>query len=321
MADFRQFEELQIPVPGGDLAVLRWPAAEPGAPVAVAAHGITANALAWASVAEALDGRATLLAPDLRGRACSRDIAGPFGIRYDAADVLAALDHEGSQTTAVAVGHSMGGFVAAVAAALHPERFPALVAIDGGVAFAVPEPFDPDQLLEEMVGPAIRKLSMRFPDGEAYLDFHRAHPSFVDHWTPQLTAYLSRDTLSHPDGTVGSSCREEVIREDGRQILLDPEVTLAIKALRCPIAFLYAQRGILNEPQALYDDARLANAGLDHLRLTTKLIPDTNHYTVAAPGAGAEAIADAMLEAVLEQTVFEQTALEQTAQPQRELNL
>ncbi|HEV3171336.1 MAG TPA: hypothetical protein VGZ32_13380, partial [Actinocrinis sp.] len=108
---------------------------------------------------------------------------------------------------------------------------------------------------------------------------------------------------------------EEVIREDGRQILLDPEVTLAIKALRCPIAFLYAQRGILNEPQALYDDARLANAGLDHLRLTTKLIPDTNHYTVAAPGAGAEAIADAVLEAVLEQTVFEQTA-----QPQRELN-
>jgi pimeloyl-ACP methyl ester carboxylesterase len=192
VTDFRRFEEIQVPVPGGDLAVLRWPAAEPGAPVAVAAHGITANALAWASVAEALDGRATLLAPDLRGRAYSRDIAGPFGIRYDAADLLAALDHEGAQTAAVAVGHSMGGFVAAVAAALNPDRFPAVVAIDGGVAFAVPESFDPDQLLEEMVGPAIRKLSMRFPDGEAYLDFHRAHPSFAGHWTPQLTAYLSR---------------------------------------------------------------------------------------------------------------------------------
>ncbi len=317
MTDFRRFEEIQVPVPGGDLAVLRWPAAEPGAPVAVAAHGITANALAWASVAEALDGRATLLAPDLRGRAYSRDIAGPFGIRYDAADLLAALDHEGAQTAAVAVGHSMGGFVAAVAAALNPDRFPAVVAIDGGVAFAVPESFDPDQLLEEMVGPAIRKLSMRFPDGEAYLDFHRAHPSFAGHWTPQLTAYLSRDTLWHPDGTVSSSCREEVIREDGRQILLDPEVNEAIKALRCPIAFIYAQRGILNEPQALYDEARLAHAGLDHLRLTAKLIPDTNHYTVTGPGAGAEAIA----EAVLQQAALQQAVLQQTVEPQSELNL
>lgn len=317
MADFRQFEELQIPVPGGDLAVLRWPAAEPGAPVAVAAHGITANALAWASVAEALDGRATLLAVDLRGRAYSRDIAGPFGIRYDAADVLAALDHEGAQATAVAVGHSMGGFVAAVAAALNPDRFPAVVAIDGGVAFDLPASFDPDRLLEEMVGPAIRKLSMRFPDGEAYLDFHRGHPSFVGHWSPQLTAYLSRDTMWRSDGTVSSSCREDVIREDGRQILLDPEVTYAIKTLRCPIAFLYAQRGILNEPQGLYDESRLANAGLDHLRLTTKLIPDTNHYTVAGPGVGAEAIANA----VLEQAVLEQAGLQQAMQPQSELNL
>jgi pimeloyl-ACP methyl ester carboxylesterase len=306
LADFRQFEELQIPVPGGDLAVLRWPATEPGAPVAVAAHGITANALAWASVAEALDGRATLLAPDLRGRAYSRDIAGPFGIRYDAADLLAALDHEGAQTTAVAVGHSMGGFVAAVAAALDPDRFPAVVAIDGGVAFALPESFDPDAVLEQMIGPAIRKLSMRFPDGEAYLDFHRAHPSFVDHWSPQLTAYLSRDTLWHPDGTVSSSCREDVIREDGRQILLDPEVNEAIKTLRCPLVFLYAQRGILNEPRALYDELRLAGAGLDHLNLTTKLIPDTNHYTVTGPGAGAEAIADAVLQqAALGQAMLE----------------
>jgi hypothetical protein len=108
-----------------------------------------------------------------------------------------------------------------------------------------------------------------------------------------------------------------VIREDGRQILLDPEVNEAIKALRCPIAFIYAQRGILNEPQALYDEARLAHAGLDHLRLTAKLIPDTNHYTVTGPGAGAEAIA----EAVLQQAALQQAVLQQTVEPQSELNL
>lgn len=294
MADFRRFEEIQISVPGGDLAALCWPAEQPGAPVAVAAHGITANALAWASLAESLDGRVTLLAPDLRGRAYSRDIAGPFGIGPDADDVIAVLDHFGVRR-AVAVGHSMGGFVASVAAACRPERFEALVAVDGGVAFALPATFDPDRLLEEMIGPAIRKLSMRFADGEAYLDFHRGHPSFVGNWSPQLTAYLARDTLWLEDGTVMSSCLEKVIRSDGRQILLDTAVSGAIRTLNLPISFIYAQRGILNEPRALYDEERLAAAGLDLLDMTRTLVPDTNHYTVTGPGAGADTIAAAIL--------------------------
>jgi pimeloyl-ACP methyl ester carboxylesterase len=295
VVDFRRFEELHIPVPGGELAVLRWPATEPQAPTVVAAHGITANALAWASLAEALDGRVHLLAPDLRGRGRSRDITGPFGIGEDAADVLAALDHIGADT-AVLVGHSMGGFVASVAAARHPNRFPALVAVDGGVAFTLPESFDPDRLLEEMVGPAIHKLSMRFPDGEAYLDFHRTHPSLVGNWSPQLTAYLERDTLRLSDGTVMSSCLEAVIRADGRQILLDLEVSGALKTLTCPIAFIYAERGILNEPQALYDEPRLTAAALDHLDLTKTLVPGTNHYTMTGPGVGAQTIAASVLE-------------------------
>jgi pimeloyl-ACP methyl ester carboxylesterase len=295
VADFRLFEELHIAVPGGELAVLRWSAAEPQAPTVIAAHGITANALAWASLAEALDGRAHLLAPDLRGRGHSRDITGPFGIGEDAADVLAALDHVGAQT-AILVGHSMGGFVASIAAARNPERFPALIAIDGGIGLTVPESFDPDRLLDEMTGPAIRKLSMRFPNSDAYLDFHRAHPSFVGNWSPQLTAYLERDTLRLSDGSVMSSCLEAVIRADGRQILLDPQVAGALKTLTCPIAFFYAERGILNEPQALYDEPRLSAAGLDHLNLTKTLIPGTNHYTVTGPGPGAETIAASVLE-------------------------
>lgn len=294
VADFRRFEEMQISVPGGELAALCWPAEQPGAPVAVAAHGITANALAWASLAEALDGRVTLLAPDLRGRAHSRDIAGPFGIGPDAEDVIAVLDHAGVERV-IAVGHSMGGFVASVAAARHPERFGALVAVDGGVAFTLPATFDPDRLLEDMIGPAIRKLSMRFADGEAYLEFHRGHASFVGNWSPQLTAYLARDTLRLGDGAVMSSCLEEVIRADGRQILLDTEVSGAIRTLALPIAFVYAERGILNEPRALYDGERLAAAGLDHLDITRILVPGTNHYTVIGPGVGADTVAAAIL--------------------------
>ena len=87
------YDELTVPVPGGDLAVLRWPARTPGAPVVVAVHGITANALAWGEIADRLAGRATLVAPDLRGRAGSRDVDGPFGLARHADDVAAITLH------------------------------------------------------------------------------------------------------------------------------------------------------------------------------------------------------------------------------------
>ena len=52
----RDPELISIPVEGGDLAALHWPADAPGAPIAVLLHGITANAMAWARVAGALAG-------------------------------------------------------------------------------------------------------------------------------------------------------------------------------------------------------------------------------------------------------------------------
>ncbi|MFE7491591.1 hypothetical protein ACFU6L_29470, partial [Kitasatospora sp. NPDC057541] len=52
-------ERIAVPVPGGELSVLRWPATVPGAPTVVAVHGITANGLAWFEVARRLAGRAT----------------------------------------------------------------------------------------------------------------------------------------------------------------------------------------------------------------------------------------------------------------------
>lgn len=78
MAGWREYTESRVAVPGGELAVLRWKAAVPDAPVLLLAHGITANALVWASVAEEIDGRAEVIAPDLRGRAGSRGITGPW---------------------------------------------------------------------------------------------------------------------------------------------------------------------------------------------------------------------------------------------------
>ena len=296
MADFRNFEEYQIPVPGGDLAVLRWRAATADAPTAVLVHGITGNALAWAATAEAVDERVNLLALDLRGRAYSRDITPPppWGLDIDVEDVIAVLDHA-DLDSAVLVGHSLGAFVTCTAAARHPERVLSVVAVDGGARLGLPPGIDPDELLELTVGPAVKKLRMVFADGEAYLDFHRAHPSFVGNWSTQLTAYLASDTLWLPDGKVVSSCIEAAIRADGRQLIVDDFVNDAINHATCPVTLLCAERGILNQPQGFYNDAVLDAAGIDRSRVTVQPVPDTNHYTVIGPGNGADAIAAAIL--------------------------
>ena len=297
MAGWQDFTETRVPVRGGELAVVRWAAREPGAadlPAIMLVHGITANALAWAGVAEQVAGRAELIAVDLRGRAGSRDIEGPWSIDQDAADPVAVLDALGLDQVVLA-GHSLGAFVAAAAVAVSPERFTRLVALDGGLGFPLPDGVDPDAVLEAVVGPAIRKLSISFADEEAYLDFHRVHPAFQGNWTPQLTAYLTRDTRRLPDGTVVSSCREEAIRADGKQILLDEKLRTNINNLSCEVDFLYAARGLLNEPQALYDESRLALGGLDPTRVHVTFVPDTNHYTMLAPGVGAQAVAQALL--------------------------
>ena len=294
---WRDYTETSVPVPGGDLAVLRWPATEPApapAPPILLVHGITGNALAWAGVAEEIAGRAELIAVDLRGRAGSREVEGPWGIDQNAADLVSVLDAL-HLDQALLAGHSLGAFVAAEAAATSPKRFTRVVAIDGGLGFPLPPGADPDAILEAVVGPAVQKLSTTFADAEDYLDFHRVHPAFVGNWTPQLTAYLVRDTRELPSGRVVSSCREEAVRADGKQVLLDDRIRTNINGLTCDVDFLYAARGLLNEPQALYDPARLTLGGLDRTPARIEFVPDTNHYTIVAPGAGTQAVARALL--------------------------
>ncbi|MFJ8442968.1 alpha/beta hydrolase [Kitasatospora griseola] len=267
-------QHLTVPVDGGDLAVLHWPAAEPDAPVVVAVHGITANALAWAGLARLLDGRVALYAPDLRGRAASRDLPGPWGMGRHAEDVAALIRHLDAGPVRL-VGHSMGAWVSAVAASRHPELVADLVLVDGAVSFPLPEGVSEEDALAAVLGPALARLSMTFESREAYRAFWRAHPAFAD-WNDELDAYTQRDLIGEAPELV-SSCVHEAIAFDGGQVLLDQEAAGAIHRLTVPTRFLYAERGLLNEPQALYDEGRLTAA---KVAVPTELLAGTSHYSI-----------------------------------------
>ncbi|SEC31505.1 Alpha/beta hydrolase family protein [Streptomyces misionensis] len=79
-----------------------------------------------ARVAHHLAGRVTPPAPDLRGRAHSRALPGPYGIAAHADD-MAAVVGEPARAPVVPTGHSMGAFTAALTAVRHPDPPSALL--------------------------------------------------------------------------------------------------------------------------------------------------------------------------------------------------
>jgi hypothetical protein len=77
------------------------------------------------------------------------------------------------------------------------------------------------------------------------------------------------------------------VRVDGTQMLTDADAAAAIHHLPVPGVLLYAERGLMNEPSAMYDADRVAG-----LRIPALVVPDTNHYTILLTDAGAGAVAE-----------------------------
>ena len=290
--EIREAEQLAVPVRGGDLSVLRWPADRPGAPVVVLVHGITGNGMSWARVAASMPGECTLLAPDLRGRALSAGLPRPYGIEGHAEDVLAVLDaHAVGQ--AVLVGHSMGGFVVAMAAAgVARQRVRGVVMVDGGLPFPDPPGADVDAKLAAVLGPALQRLDTTFPDLAAVRAFWAQHPA-VGPWVdvPSVAAYLARDVVP-ADGGLRSACVPEAVRVDVGDFLSNERVLQATAHLPVPARLLWAPRGLQDQTPGIYDEQRLAALGLRRAGVRARLVPDTNHYSILWADQGVRSITE-----------------------------
>jgi pimeloyl-ACP methyl ester carboxylesterase len=293
-----------IELPQGHLAIhdLTVGTAEPDAPVVLAVHGITANGLSWQRVADEVDrrhgpGAVRFLAPDLRGRGDSRSAPGPYGLATHAADLASIASVFAAAP--VLVGHSMGAFVAALAADLHRDRFSGVVLVDGGLAFPVAPDLDIDATLKAVIGPAMDRLSMRFADPAAYLDFWAQHPALG----PVLRGpggeaarrYIEHDLVEDSSGQWRSTCVLEAVRADGADVLADPQAHAAVGHLAergVPVELLWARRGLLDEPQGLYDEGRLAALNVPQQVRVTEV--DANHYDIVLGEGGVSAVVDAI---------------------------
>jgi len=293
-------EEIRVPVEDGELAALYWAADAPAAPLVVLLHGITGNAMAWGPVAAALAGRCEVVAPDLRGRAQSAGLPGPYGLSRHAADVTALLEHFGADgrsgaDVTVLVGHSMGGFVAALAAAGDARHLVhGLVLVDGGLPFAVPPAADTDAMLAAFLGSSLERLDRTFPELPAVRAFWSTHPA-VGPWVgdPAVAAFLIRD-LAGEEPDLRSAVVHEAVRMDGADMLRNEAVLEATTDLPVPATLLWATRGMTGEVPGLYDEVRLAGLGVGSdvadPHVLAREVPDTDHWSILWSPQGVQAI-------------------------------
>ena len=283
---------LRVPVRGGELTCGVWGPEDPEAPVVLAVHGITAHHRCWPLVARALPG-VRVVAPDLRGRGRSAGLPAPYGLEQHAHDLEQVLDHLGVPEVRL-VGHSMGAFVVLTLAARIGDRATGLVLVDGGLPLLPPAGGapSPDATPDDVLGPAAARLRMTFESHEAYRDFWREHPAFVDDWSPVVEGYVDYD-LEGEAPHLRPSAAVAAVATDASQLFGGAAYEAAMRAVRVPTTFLRAPRGLMDEPQALYppDAAGRARVLLPQLRDVE--VDDVNHYTIVLGPRGAEAVAAA----------------------------
>lgn len=280
-------ETLRIDVGDTELGVVRWRGV-PGAPVAFAIHGITANAWSWAAVARHLDGEVGLVAIDLRGRGASANAPAPFGMRRHADDVAVVIERF-SAAPALLVGHSLGTYVALCCAERHPADTRGLVLVDGGVALPLLDGMSAQETLDATIGPAIDRLRRVWSDRVAYRSMWSEHPAFANGLTPEIERYVLSD-LVPCEGGFRSAVSEDAVRFDGEELLTDPEMRGLLDRRAEPAIIVRAETGIMATPPPLLP-AELMERYPQH---DWRTVPGTNHYDVLIGETGAAAVAQAL---------------------------
>ncbi len=128
----RPGRRLRLELRGHSASVLEWGAAD--GEIVILLHGWMDGAASFQFIADRLDSRWRLIAPDQRGfgdTEWTREPAGGYWFPEYVADVDALVDHVSPAAPVHLVGHSLGGNVACLYAGIRPDRVKSLVSLDG----------------------------------------------------------------------------------------------------------------------------------------------------------------------------------------------
>lgn len=154
---------------------------DPSAPPLVCLHGVTGHGGRYERLAERLDSRFRILAPDLRGHGRS-DWEPPWSIEAHLADLVETTERAGVER-ARWIGHSFGGRLAIELAAREPDRVERMVLLDPAVWVPPPAALEraEDERRDRVFASVEEAIAFRLAEGdiletahaELELDFHR----------------------------------------------------------------------------------------------------------------------------------------------------
>lgn len=249
-------------------------------------HGGGAHAHWWTHVAGAIGGDHRIAAVDLSGHGDSgrRD---SYSLETWAREVLAVAADAGMSGPPVVVGHSMGGFVSIVTAALHPEALEGVIVVDSPVSEPDPE-VDAARVGEAFgkpkVYPDVATVRAKFrtvPPQEHYLDY------VLDHVAPHSLREVDGGFSWKFDHHVFTSAFEVNPRAAARPYLPQVRSRIALLKSECGLIsddigeFMYDQLGrvapvielplaghhpMLDQPLLLLTALRTLLADWDHSR-------------------------------------------------------
>ena len=256
------------------LAVTEWPGPAKGpapkGPAVICIHGLTANHVCWASVADVLSPAHRLVAYDLRGRGESDKPDKGYSLAIHGEDLEALLD-QFKLKKAILVGHSLGAHIALRFAATRPQRVERLVLIDGGL--------DVRHEVLESLRPAINRLGVEFPSLDMFLGFVRMLPMFEGRWNDYLERYFRYDVEELPGGTVRAKASRLAIEEEIASLERE-RLWVYHHRVKAPTLIFRAPDGLLTPTDCLMTQEE--GEAMAHAIPRSKLVvvPGTNHYTV-----------------------------------------
>lgn len=283
-------QDVSVPVPNGAMNVWHREADESAATV-VLVHGLSGNSRWWTSVIDHLPEEMGVIALDVRGRGGSVDAPGPYDLTTIADDIVRAMDNFGVET-AVVTGYSMGGWVVALFGTRSPDRIERLLLVDGGLPIPRDEDTDPEEMIQALVGPSLRRLGTEFVSEESFYETWKTHPAFESYWDDSMRAGLGHELVADGDHFVVRS-NPEAIRVGAREIIVGGQANSAATQLAVPSHLIVVERGTMDQPGGMIPlDVAEQTAG-SNPNLTMEYLPGLNHYTLLL-GSGATAVASAI---------------------------
>ncbi|HET6669345.1 MAG TPA: alpha/beta hydrolase [Pyrinomonadaceae bacterium] len=276
---------------GVELAFGYWPGRK--SPV-IAIHGLTASFVSFVGVAERLNGRRPLFAPDLRGRGDSDKPDGPYGMAQHARDVAVAMQSL-ELGPCVIVGHSMGAFVATALAEQNPELVSGIIMIDGGYVPDLPVGVDASQMLDATLALRIAQLSRTYESRSAFLDFWRSQPNFPpDDWNPWIEEFLDYEVTG--ETTVQPKAAAGAVGLDVAEAFKKDEIVGRLKSLRVPVLLLRAEKGLQPNQPPIFPDSMMQSFRECIPEMKEEMISGTTHFTITLGERGASRVADLIVE-------------------------